>query len=153
MIQLLRYFNFEPCLKLQWCRTRDLFGLHIPVTTGGFELRISCLRSNGLVGYVTTSYARDSRFKPEIPGTCDPNKSRARHHRRISSISFRMKEVEHWNFTFRNGKLLLRKIYFNEWSLSQLICYFEKKFLEEVKKKSKRWLEKKKWKRRKREKK
>ena len=31
---------------LRWCRTQDLFGEQIPVTTGGFELRISCIRSN-----------------------------------------------------------------------------------------------------------
>ena len=37
---------------LRWCRARDLFGSQIPVTTGGFELRISCIRS-----------------------ICDPNKS------------------------------------------------------------------------------
>ena len=28
--------------------TRDLFGSKIPVTTGGFELRISCIRSSYL---------------------------------------------------------------------------------------------------------
>ena len=42
---MLRYFNFEPSLKLRWCRARDLFGPQIPVTTGGFELRISCIQS------------------------------------------------------------------------------------------------------------
>ena len=30
-------------IKLRWCRTRDLLGSQIPVTTGGFELRISCI--------------------------------------------------------------------------------------------------------------
>ena len=34
--------------NLRWCRARDLFGLQIPVTTGGFELRISCIRSSYL---------------------------------------------------------------------------------------------------------
>ena len=33
---------------LQWCRARDLFGSQIPVTTGGLELRISCIRSSYL---------------------------------------------------------------------------------------------------------
>ena len=33
---------------LWWCGTRDLFGSQIPVTTGGFELRISCIRSSYL---------------------------------------------------------------------------------------------------------
>ena len=45
---MLRYFNFEPSLKLQWFRARDLFGPQIPVTTGGFELRISCIESRYL---------------------------------------------------------------------------------------------------------
>ena len=45
---LLRYFNFEPSFKLRWCHARDLFGSQIPVTTGGFELRISCIRSSYL---------------------------------------------------------------------------------------------------------
>ena len=31
---------------LRWCRARDLFGLQIPLTTRGFELRISCIRSS-----------------------------------------------------------------------------------------------------------
>ena len=38
---ILKYFNFEPSFKLQWCRGRDLFGSQISVTTGRFELRIS----------------------------------------------------------------------------------------------------------------
>ena len=47
-VQKLRYFNFEPSFRLQWCRARDLFGLQIPVTTGGFELRISCIQNSYL---------------------------------------------------------------------------------------------------------
>ena len=35
-------------LKVRWCRARDLFASQIPVTTGGFELRISCIRSHYL---------------------------------------------------------------------------------------------------------
>ena len=42
---MLRYFNVEPSFKQQWYRTRDLFGSQIPVTTGGFEQRISYLKS------------------------------------------------------------------------------------------------------------
>ena len=38
---IVEYLNFEQSLKLRWCRARDLFGPQIPVTTGGFELRIS----------------------------------------------------------------------------------------------------------------
>ena len=41
---MLRYFNFEPSCKLRWCRTRDLLESQIPVITGGFELRISCIQ-------------------------------------------------------------------------------------------------------------
>ena len=40
----LRNFNFEPSFKLQWCRAQDLFGSQIPVTSGGFEMRISCTK-------------------------------------------------------------------------------------------------------------
>ena len=34
------------CLKLRLFRGQDLFGSQIPVTTGGFELRISCMRTH-----------------------------------------------------------------------------------------------------------
>ena len=48
---ILRYFKFEPSYKL-WCsRARDLFGSQIPLTTGGFELQISCIRSSYLTHY------------------------------------------------------------------------------------------------------
>ena len=43
------YTNFKIAYKhmliLQWCHARGLFGSQIPVTTGGFELQISCIRS------------------------------------------------------------------------------------------------------------
>ena len=42
----LRYFNLEPSFKLLRCRARDLFRSQIPVTTGGFELPFSCIRSS-----------------------------------------------------------------------------------------------------------
>ena len=42
----LRYFNFEPSLKLRCCCAEDLFGSQIPVTAGGFEWRISCIQSH-----------------------------------------------------------------------------------------------------------
>ena len=42
----LRYFNFESSFKLRCCRAQDLFGSQIPVTTGGCELRIFCIRSS-----------------------------------------------------------------------------------------------------------
>ena len=35
-------------LTLWWCHARDLFGSQIPVTTGGFELQISCIQSSYL---------------------------------------------------------------------------------------------------------
>ena len=40
--------NFIIVYFLRWCRARDLFGSQIPVTTGGFELRITCIRSSYL---------------------------------------------------------------------------------------------------------
>ena len=43
-----RYFNFEPSFKLWWCRVQDLFGSQIPMSTGRFELQISCIRSSYL---------------------------------------------------------------------------------------------------------
>ena len=42
------YLNFEPSFKLRWCRAQDLFGSQISVTTGDFELRISCIRHSYL---------------------------------------------------------------------------------------------------------
>ena len=47
-IYFLRYYNFEPCFKLRWCRARNLFESQVPVTTGGFKLRISCMWSSYL---------------------------------------------------------------------------------------------------------
>ena len=41
---MLRYFNFEPNFKLQWCCAQDLFGSQVPVTTERFELQISCCK-------------------------------------------------------------------------------------------------------------
>ena len=35
-------------LLLRWYRAQDLFGSQIPVTTGEFERRISCIRSSYL---------------------------------------------------------------------------------------------------------
>ena len=43
---MFRYFNFDPSFKLRWCRVRDLFESQIPVTTGEFELRMSCIGCN-----------------------------------------------------------------------------------------------------------
>ena len=45
-----------------------------------------------------------------------------------------MKETDQSKFKFRNAELFWRKIYFNESSLNQVIYYFHKKFLYEVKK-------------------
>ena len=47
-VLVLRYFTFEPKFKLRWCRDGDLLGPQIPVTTGGFELRTSCIQSSYL---------------------------------------------------------------------------------------------------------
>ena len=49
LICFLRYFTFEPSFKLRWCLARDLFESEIPVTTGGFELRILFIR----ISYLT----------------------------------------------------------------------------------------------------
>ena len=51
-VNTLRYFNFDPSFKLRWCRALDLFVSQISVTTGGFELQISCIRSSYLTHYV-----------------------------------------------------------------------------------------------------
>ena len=41
------YTNFKAAYKhmliLRWCHAQKLFGSQIPVTTGGFEMRISCI--------------------------------------------------------------------------------------------------------------
>ena len=44
----LKYLNLKPSFKLQWYRAQDLFESQIPVTTGDFELQISCMRSSYL---------------------------------------------------------------------------------------------------------
>ena len=44
--------NIQKLTKLlRWYCARDLFGSQIPVTTGEFELRISCIRSSYLTHY------------------------------------------------------------------------------------------------------
>ena len=48
---MLRYLNFKPSFKLRWCCAPDVFVSQVPVTTGGFKLRISCIRNS----YITTS--------------------------------------------------------------------------------------------------
>ena len=40
---MLRHFNFEPSLKL-WCCAREVFESQLSVTTGEFELQISCIQ-------------------------------------------------------------------------------------------------------------
>ena len=59
---MLRYLNFKPSFKLPWCRTQDLFGSQIPVTTGGFQLQISCIGSSYLTHWATRPN-RLSRFR------------------------------------------------------------------------------------------
>ena len=44
----LKYLNLKPSFKLQWYRAQDLFESQIPVTTGDFELQISCMRGSYL---------------------------------------------------------------------------------------------------------
>ena len=80
----LRYFNFEPSLKLRWCCARDLFGSKIPVTTGEFEMRIPCIQSIYLthmaqwVRQLLHMQQIRSSNAPAVTGICDPNKSNAR---------------------------------------------------------------------------
>ena len=45
-------------LILWWCHVRELFGSQIPVTTGGFELWISCIRRS----YLTHKAIRSNRL-------------------------------------------------------------------------------------------
>ena len=84
---MLIYFNLEPSFKLRWCRGRDLLGSQIPVTTGRFELRISCIRSRYLTHLAQWVRKRlcmqeiRSSNRPMVTGICDPKKSRPRHHR------------------------------------------------------------------------
>ena len=65
--------SFETQLKIEF----------LPSNNGSKK----CLENSLLVGKVTTSYARDSQFRLMITEIYDPNKSRARHHRSISSCS------------------------------------------------------------------
>ena len=44
--------------ELRWCRARDLSGSQIPATTGGFELRVSCIRSS----YLTRQAIRPNKL-------------------------------------------------------------------------------------------
>ena len=46
--------SFEPSFKLRWCCARDLLGSQIPVTTGGFEMQTSCIRSSYLTHHANT---------------------------------------------------------------------------------------------------
>ena len=43
-------------LFLRWCRARDLLRSQSQVTTGGFELQISCIRSSYLKHQALVSY-------------------------------------------------------------------------------------------------
>ena len=63
-------------IKLQWCRARDLLGSQIPVTTGGFELRISFIRNRYLT-HITRMQEIRSSNPPVVTIICDPNKSPA----------------------------------------------------------------------------
>ena len=63
---MLRYSNFDPSFKLRWCRARDLFGSQIPVTTGGFELRIFCIRSRYLTHWTIRPNRLDGFGVPEF---------------------------------------------------------------------------------------
>ena len=66
---ILRYFNFEPSFKLRWLRARDLFGSQIPVSTGGFKLRISFIWSSYLT-HLAISPNRSGGFTTRLPDLC-----------------------------------------------------------------------------------
>ena len=106
----LRYVTCEPSSKLWWCRARYLFWLRIPVTTEGFELRISCIRSsyltnktirpNDLMAWLVRQLLRmqevHSSNSPVVTGICDSNKSRSRHHCRKRVIYHQPLIVTTW---------------------------------------------------------
>ena len=48
--------NLKTNFKLRLCRGRDLFGSQIPVIAGGFELRISCIRTSNLTHETNFKY-------------------------------------------------------------------------------------------------
>ena len=60
--------------KVEKNALQNIFGQQIPMTTAGFELRISCIRSSYLTQEIRSSNP------PVVAGICDPNKYRARHH-------------------------------------------------------------------------
>ena len=55
----MRYFNFEPSLKLQWYGAQDFDGSQITVNTRGFELW-----TLSLVDQVIALHVRGLQFKP-----------------------------------------------------------------------------------------
>ena len=82
----------------RWCRSQYLFGSQIPVTTGVFELRISCIRSSHLTLVVT--------------GICDPSKSWARHHRSVKLGS----KLKYLNYEYnKKVKFILNLMYQRIW--------------------------------------
>ena len=90
-----------------WCRARVLFRSQIPVTTGGFELQISCIRSRYLTDSLSTP--------PVVTGICNPNKSRARHHHnlklgsRLKYLKINRKGTYFVRLRFKNRKAKLKQ--------------------------------------------
>ena len=97
-------------IVVQWycacgCCARDLIGSQIPVTTGGIELQISCIKSNYLSHYgliVCKRFAVQTLLSHVVTEICDPNKSWARHHRMMSQYCcawFKNRLTRHiWNY-------------------------------------------------------
>ena len=57
---------------MRWCRAQDLFGSQIPVNTGGFKLRISCIRSRYLTHQAITT---PSQFETWLEVEVSQNKA------------------------------------------------------------------------------
>ena len=65
-LKMLCYITLKLTLCLGWCRARDLLGSQISVTTGGFELKISCIRSSYLTHYAIKSNSLGGFGVPEF---------------------------------------------------------------------------------------
>ena len=106
---MLRYFNFEPSFKFRWYYAHDLFGSRIPVTTRGFGLRISCIRSSYLVGQVIVRMQEIRSSNSLVAtGICDPNKSRAQHYRKYRKAFMILVGISSSGCGIRSHSLVLK---------------------------------------------
>ena len=96
-------------LFLQWCCAWHIFRSQFPVTSGGFELRMSCIQSsysthsaiwrNGLGNYFVCK-RRISSNPPAVTGISYINKSRAQRHRSLK-LSLKLKYLSSFFFKFK----------------------------------------------------